>query len=58
MRVSFLELYNEEVSDLLSAHDDLSKLRLYEHATKKGSCISPWLEEVMVRSKSDVYSVM
>lgn len=27
MRVSFLELYNEELFDLLSAHDDMSKLR-------------------------------
>ena len=27
MRVSFLELYNEELFDLLSACDDMSKLR-------------------------------
>ena len=27
MKVSFLELYNEEIFDLLSAHDDMSKLR-------------------------------
>ena len=39
VRVSFLELYNEELFDLLSAHDDVSKLRLYEDATKKGSVI-------------------
>ena len=39
VRVSFLELYNEEIFDLLSAHDDTSKLRLYEDATRKGSVI-------------------
>ncbi|XP_045585381.2 kinesin-like protein KIF11 [Procambarus clarkii] len=58
MRVSFLELYNEELFDLLSAHDDMSKLRLYEDASRKGSCIIQGLEEVLVRSKSDVYSVL
>ena len=36
---SFLELYNEEIFDLLSAVDDTSKLRLYEDAYKKGSVI-------------------
>ncbi|XP_063598256.1 kinesin-like protein Klp61F [Penaeus indicus] len=58
MRVSFLELYNEELFDLLSAHDDMSKLRLYEDSSRKGSCIIQGLEEVLVRSKSDVYSVL
>lgn len=58
MRVSFLELYNEELFDLLSAHDDMSKLRMYEDATRKGSCIIQGLEEVLVRNKSDVYNVM
>ncbi|XP_063849661.1 kinesin-like protein KIF11 isoform X2 [Scylla paramamosain] len=58
MRVSFLELYNEELFDLLSAHDDFSKLRLYEDSTKKGSCIIQGLEEVLVRSKTDVYSIL
>ncbi|KAG0726958.1 Kinesin-like protein Klp61F [Chionoecetes opilio] len=35
MRVSFLELYNEELFDLLSAHDDMSKLRAL-HLTNEG----------------------
>ena len=39
VRVSFLELYNEEISDLLSASDDMTRLRLYEDAFKKGSVI-------------------
>jgi kinesin family protein 11 len=39
IRVSSLELYNEEIFDLLSAHDDTSRLRLYKDATRKGSVI-------------------
>ena len=36
VRVSFLELYSEQICDLLSAHDDSSRLRLYEDATRIG----------------------
>ena len=39
VRVSFLELYNEEIFDLLSGNEDHSKLRLYEDAYRKGSVI-------------------
>ena len=39
VRVSFLELYNEEIFDLLSGTEDQSKLRLYEDAYRKGSVI-------------------
>ena len=37
VRTSFLELYNEEIFDLLSAQDDTTKLRLFEDSTKKGN---------------------
>ena len=36
VRVSFLELYNEEISDLLSAQDDVSRLRCKRILPKKG----------------------
>ena len=39
VKISFLELYNEEIFDLLSSVDDTSKLRLYEDAYRKGSVI-------------------
>lgn len=39
VKISFLELYNEEIFDLLSSVDDTSKLRLYEDAQKRGSVI-------------------
>lgn len=36
MRVSYLELYNEELFDLLAAnHDEGERLRLYEDPIKK-----------------------
>ena len=36
MRVSFLELYNEELFDLLSTSDhSTTKLRIFEDATRK-----------------------
>jgi len=58
VRVSFLELYNEEIFDLLSAHDDTSKLRLYEDATKRGSVIIQGLAEVQVHNKTQVYNIL
>ena len=58
VKISFLELYNEEIFDLLSAVDDTSKLRLYEDAYKKGFVIIQGLEEVQVHTKEQVYSIL
>ncbi|XP_011138995.1 kinesin-like protein Klp61F isoform X2 [Harpegnathos saltator] len=58
VRVSFLELYNEELFDLLSPSDDASKIRLYEDATRKGSVIIHGLEEVTVHNKNEVYKIL
>ncbi|XP_067210795.1 kinesin-like protein Klp61F [Linepithema humile] len=58
IRVSFLELYNEELFDLLSPNDDASKIRLYEDSTKKGSVIIHGLEEVTVHNKNEVYKIL
>ncbi|XP_012540169.1 kinesin-like protein Klp61F [Monomorium pharaonis] len=58
IRVSFLELYNEELFDLLSSTDDASKIRLYEDATRKGSVIIHGLEEVTVHNKNEVYKIL
>ncbi|XP_054720826.1 kinesin-like protein KIF11 [Uloborus diversus] len=57
VRVSFLELYNEELFDLLSL-TELSRLRLFEDSSKKGSVIIQGLEEVKVDSKDEVYSIL
>ena len=50
-QISFLELYNEELFDLLSPADDTNRLRLYEDSTRKGSVIIQGLEEVQVKGK-------
>ncbi|KAL1920301.1 uncharacterized protein VTP21DRAFT_1447 [Calcarisporiella thermophila] len=48
VRVSCIELYNEELKDLLSVYDD-KRLQLFEDAAKKGVHIQG-LEEVCVNS--------
>ena len=52
--MSFLELYNEEMYDLLSAAEDMNKLRLFEDPMVRGSVIIHGLEDVIVTSKEQV----
>ncbi|XP_075217859.1 kinesin-like protein KIF11 [Lycorma delicatula] len=58
VRVSFLELYNEVLIDLLSSPDDSTKLKLYDDKEKKGSVIVSGLEEVVVQNKDEVYKIL
>ncbi|XP_058796802.1 kinesin-like protein Klp61F isoform X2 [Phymastichus coffea] len=58
VRVSFLELYNEELFDLLSPNDDASKIRIFEDTAKKGAIIIHGLEEVTVHNKAEVYKIL
>ncbi|XP_050680561.1 kinesin-like protein Klp61F [Leptidea sinapis] len=58
VRVSYLELYNEELFDLLSTSEDNSKLRIYEDVSKKGANIVNGLEEITVYNKNEVYKIM
>lgn len=60
IRVSFLELYNEELFDLLGTMEEnkAKTLRLYEDSARKGSVIIQGLEEVIVNNKHEVYSVL
>ncbi|XP_055915121.1 kinesin-like protein Klp61F [Eupeodes corollae] len=57
MRISYLELYNEELCDLLSSEDS-TKIRIFDDSTKKGSVIIQGLEEIPVHSKDDVYKLL
>lgn len=57
MRISFLELYNEELSDLLSS-SDTTQIRIYDDANKKGSIIVHGLEEIPVHSTGDVFKLL
>lgn len=59
VRVNFLELYNEELFDLLSpSGSDAAKIKLYEDTSKRGSVIIHGLEEVTVRNKTEVYKIL
>ncbi|KAK6641184.1 hypothetical protein RUM44_012893 [Polyplax serrata] len=60
VRVSFLELYNEELCDLLApnVNDDGKSLKLFEDSIKKGSVIVSGLEERTVHNKDDVYAIL
>ncbi|XP_008479110.1 kinesin-like protein Klp61F [Diaphorina citri] len=58
VRVSFLEIYNEELIDLLSPTDDITKLRLFEDSARKGSVIIQGLEEKAVHNKDEVYKIL
>lgn len=60
VKVSYIELYNEELSDLLSEQsvDGNEKLRIFDDPARKGSVLIPNLEESIVRSKSEVYRLL
>jgi len=58
VRVSFLELYNEDTYDLLSSIDDTTKLKIFDDAQKKGSVIVGGLEEIIVQSKAEIYEIL
>ena len=57
MRVSQVELYNEELKDLLSPDDDLRKLKIFDDPMHKG-CVIQNVEEVLVTNAADVIRIM
>jgi kinesin family protein 11 len=57
VKVTFLELYNEELTDLLSsddARDDTKRLRLLED---RSGVVAQGLEEFIVTSAAEIYAV-
>ncbi|CAD5116546.1 DgyrCDS5425 [Dimorphilus gyrociliatus] len=59
VRVSYLEIYNEELIDLLGGQTAVPpRLKIYESSDKKGSCKIQGLEEAHVRDKHDVYRIL
>nr|XP_037280677.1 LOW QUALITY PROTEIN: kinesin-like protein KIF11 [Rhipicephalus microplus] len=58
IKVSFLELYNEELFDLLSAHEDTSRLKIFEDSSRKGSVIIQGLEEITVHNREEVFFIL
>ncbi|KAG2494956.1 hypothetical protein HYH03_006891 [Edaphochlamys debaryana] len=58
VKVTFLELYNEELTDLLSfddAKDESKRLRLLED---RSGVVVQGLEEVVVKSATEIYQVL
>lgn len=58
VRVSYLELYNEELKDLLSPENDHRKLKIYEDLNRKGSVVVQGSEEILVKNAADVISIL
>ncbi|WKX97107.1 hypothetical protein Q1695_013061 [Nippostrongylus brasiliensis] len=59
VRVSYLELYNEELFDLLAATtDDRERLRIFDDPSKKGMVVISGAEELPVRDRSEVYALL
>lgn len=54
VRVSFIELYNEELSDLLGT----SNLRIFEDPKRPGSIIIHGMEEITVNNKDEIYQIL
>ena len=53
-----MELYNEELKDLLSPENDFRKLKLFEDLNRKGSVVVQGLEEILVKNAEDVIGIM
>jgi kinesin family protein 11 len=59
-KISFMELYNEELSDLLGLDTltDTKDLRIYDDVKNKGSVLVPGIQEVTVKDKKEVYELL
>lgn len=60
VKISYMELYNEELTDLLSdsSLDKEEKLKIYDDPGRKGSVIVSKLEEIIVQSKNQVFKIL
>ncbi|KAM9365269.1 kinesin-like protein KIF11 isoform 1-T2 [Pholidichthys leucotaenia] len=59
VKVSLLEIYNEELFDLLSPTDDASeRLQLFDDPRNKRGVLVKGLEEVTVHNKDEVYQIL
>ncbi|XP_028324559.1 kinesin-like protein KIF11 isoform X2 [Gouania willdenowi] len=59
VKVSLLEIYNEELFDLLSPTEDASeRLQLFDDPRNKRGVVVRGLEEVVVHNKDEVYQIL
>ncbi|KAM6956574.1 kinesin-like protein KIF11 [Aplochiton taeniatus] len=59
VKVSLLEIYNEELFDLLSPSSDVTeRLQLFDDPRNKRGVIIKGLEEITVHNKNEVYQIL
>uniref|UniRef100_A0A3P9P6Y2 Kinesin-like protein n=1 Tax=Poecilia reticulata TaxID=8081 RepID=A0A3P9P6Y2_POERE len=59
VKVSLLEIYNEELFDLLSPTEDVNeRLQLFDDPRNKRGVVVKGLEEVVVHNKDEVYKIL
>uniref|UniRef100_A0A8C3ARR2 Kinesin-like protein n=1 Tax=Cyclopterus lumpus TaxID=8103 RepID=A0A8C3ARR2_CYCLU len=59
VKVSLLEIYNEELFDLLSPSDDVTeRLQLFDDPRNKRGVVVKGLEEITVHNKDEVYQIL
>uniref|UniRef100_A0A8P4KD72 Kinesin-like protein n=1 Tax=Dicentrarchus labrax TaxID=13489 RepID=A0A8P4KD72_DICLA len=59
VKVSLLEIYNEELFDLLSPTEDVTeRLQLFDDPRNKRGVVVKGLEEVTVHNKDEVYQIL
>ena len=56
VQVSLIEIYNEEIMDLLSTAQTVEKLKMYDDT--KGGIKIKGMSEVGVKNKDDIYEIM
>ncbi|CAL8297877.1 unnamed protein product [Merluccius merluccius] len=59
IKVSLMEIYNEELFDLLNPSDDITeRLQLFDDPRNKRGVVVKGLEEVVVHNKDEVYQIL
>ena len=58
VHVSLIEIYNEEIFDLLSTSSGIEKLKMYDDANYKGAVKIKGVDEVAVKNKDEIYQLM
>ncbi|CAG5106947.1 Oidioi.mRNA.OKI2018_I69.chr1.g3071.t1.cds [Oikopleura dioica] len=58
VHVSLIEIYNEEIFDLLSVRQDIEKLKMFDDPDTKGAVKIKGVEEVAVSNKDEIYAIM
>ncbi|CAG5099910.1 Oidioi.mRNA.OKI2018_I69.XSR.g16744.t1.cds [Oikopleura dioica] len=58
VHVSLIEIYNDEIFDLLSDRQDIEKLKMFDDPNKKGAVKIKGVKEFAVSNKEDIYAIM